>query len=161
MEIIRLIPPWVWVILIALYVFSPLDLLPDFLGIPGRIDDLLAVLIGLVFLYMSSRTRTGRQRRMGGDPRTSEGQGKSRQASSGRTASGSAPDKDEDHYGVLGVTRTMPLSEIRRVYKEKVLQYHPDRVQFLGTEFQDLAEKKTKEINEAYQRILKEYEGDS
>jgi DnaJ like chaperone protein len=47
------------------------------------------------------------------------------------------------------------------VYKEKLLQYHPDRVQCLGKEFQDLAEQKTKELNEAYQRILKEHEGDS
>ena len=161
MKIIRLIPPWLWVMLIILYIVLPFDLLPDVLGLPGRIDDLLATIIGMVFLYMRSRTRTGSQGPTDGDARDSQGWDKNGQASSGRAESEGTPATDEDHYRVLGVTRAMPLSEIRRVYKEKLLQYHPDRVHSLGKEFQDLAEQKTKELNEAYQRILKEHEGDS
>ena len=56
------------------------------------------------------------------------------------------------------MNRREELEEIRRRYKEKLLQYHPDRVQHLGKEFQEIAERRTKEITEAYQRILRERE---
>ncbi len=59
-------------------------------------------------------------------------------------------------YEVLGVDRGQGFEEIRRRYKEKLLQYHPDRVLHLGREFQEMAERKTKEITEAFQKIQKE-----
>jgi uncharacterized membrane protein HdeD (DUF308 family) len=37
------------------------------------------------------------------------------------------PNAFADHYSVLGIKRTASLAEIRRAYREKVLQYHPDR----------------------------------
>ncbi|MGW8324027.1 MAG: J domain-containing protein [Thermodesulfobacteriota bacterium] len=57
---------------------------------------------------------------------------------------------------MLGVDRGQGFEEIRRRYKEKLLQYHPDRVLHLGKEFQEIAERKTKEITEAFQKILRE-----
>jgi len=38
-----------------------------------------------------------------------------------------------------------------------VAKYHPDKVNHLAREFQDLAENKTKEINEAYQYFRNKY----
>ncbi len=40
---------------------------------------------------------------------------------------------------------------IKRNYKELLGKYHPDKVQHLGPEFQEMAEKKTREILEAYE----------
>jgi uncharacterized membrane protein YkvA (DUF1232 family) len=39
--------------LVLLYVFSPLDLLPDFLAVLGQIDDLVVIFLGLrVFIRL-------------------------------------------------------------------------------------------------------------
>jgi hypothetical protein len=36
-------------------------------------------------------------------------------------------------------------------YRAKVQKYHPDRVNSLATDFQELADRKMKEINQAYE----------
>ena len=53
-------------------------------------------------------------------------------------------------WEVLDVAEGSPVSEIRSAYREKMRQYHPDRVQGLGKEFGDLANLKAKELNRAY-----------
>ncbi len=59
--------------------------------------------------------------------------------------------KDERYYGqVLGLSGKITPTDIKRCYRELVVKYHPDKVQHLGDEFRDMAEQKTKEINEAY-----------
>jgi hypothetical protein len=143
-----------------LYIVIPVDLIPDFLGLPGRFDDLLVALGTLLYFFSSKKipgqdgsrqphsSREGQRGHEGG--RESEGD------SSEKAAPGSL-----DPYEVLGVDRSQELEEIRRLYKEKLLQYHPDRVLHLGREFQEIAERKTKEITEAFQKILREREGGS
>lgn len=46
-------------------------------------------------------------------------------------------------------------SELKSRYHELLKQSHPDRVASMGPDFKKLAEKKTKEINEAYARLKK------
>ena len=143
-----------WLVLVAVYVLSPVDLFPDFLGLPGRVDDILIALVGLYYYYANApgKTRKGR--------RGSAGRGAgARQQKRESSETGDGPGtghKQDDPYEVLGVKCGDSLSEIRGHYKEKLLHYHPDRVQHLGGELQELAERKTKELNEAYQKILKE-----
>jgi len=48
----------------------------------------------------------------------------------------------------LGVNAT--LTEIQEMYKELMKKYHPDKVAHLGEEFKQIAEQKSKMINEAY-----------
>ncbi|MSQ06378.1 MAG: molecular chaperone DnaJ [Dehalococcoidia bacterium] len=50
-----------------------------------------------------------------------------------------------DYYEVLGVARTDNEEEIRKAFRKKAMQYHPDRNKSPD------AEEKFKEINEAYQ----------
>jgi DnaJ-domain-containing protein 1 len=53
-------------------------------------------------------------------------------------------------YQVLGVPPTASILDIKTAYRLRISLYHPDRVAGLGEELQQLAEKKAKEINEAY-----------
>ena len=52
---------------------------------------------------------------------------------------------DKDFYEALGVARTDNEEEIRRAFRKKAMEFHPDRNKSEG------AEDKFKEINEAYQ----------
>jgi DnaJ domain len=53
-------------------------------------------------------------------------------------------------WEVLGVSEGSSLDEAKAAYRTKIKQYHPDRVVGLGEEFQQLADRKTKELNEAF-----------
>ena len=56
-------------------------------------------------------------------------------------------------HQVLGVAPSASQQEIRAAYQKMVQQYHPDRVAAMGPELRDLAEKRTKEINAAYEEM--------
>lgn len=52
-----------------------------------------------------------------------------------------------DYYDILGVGKTASAEEIKNAYRKKALEWHPDR----HKNDKETAEKKFKEINEAYQ----------
>lgn len=52
-----------------------------------------------------------------------------------------------DYYDILGVSKSASADEIKRAYRKQALEWHPDRHQ--GDK--EAAEKRFKEINEAYQ----------
>lgn len=58
---------------------------------------------------------------------------------------------EEEYRQVLGVGPEDSPATIRRKYKELLAKYHPDKVQHLGMEFQEMAEMKTRDIMEAYE----------
>jgi DnaJ-domain-containing protein 1 len=64
---------------------------------------------------------------------------------------------EEEYRQILGVTDQDSPATIRTKYKEVLAKYHPDKVQHLGIEFQDMAEMKTKAIMEAYEFFRKKY----
>jgi hypothetical protein len=55
-------------------------------------------------------------------------------------------------WQVLGIPEGSTLDDVKLAYYTKIKQYHPDKVMGLGEEFQKLADDKTKEINEAFER---------
>ncbi len=61
------------------------------------------------------------------------------------------------YYDILGLSIDADPPEIKITYRRLVMQYHPDHVQHLGSEFQALAEEKIKEINMAYKYLQKKY----
>ena len=56
-------------------------------------------------------------------------------------------------YEVLGVSHGASKEEIKRAYKEMAKKYHPD--QYGNNPLKDLAEDKMKELNEAYDYLMK------
>ncbi len=65
------------------------------------------------------------------------------------------PDAPNDPYVVLGVSRDMPISEIRKVWRKLVRETHPDAMMSRGVpeEAIRLAEKKMIDINRAWDEI--------
>jgi 5-methylcytosine-specific restriction protein A len=51
------------------------------------------------------------------------------------------------------------VDQLRKAYLEMIKQYHPDKVNGMGTEIKEVAEKKTKEINDMYERALSYIKG--
>ena len=56
-------------------------------------------------------------------------------------------------HEVLGVEPDASQEEIKRAYQQKIRQYHPDRVANAAPELQELAEKRSKELNAAYAQL--------
>ena len=65
------------------------------------------------------------------------------------------PDAEVDAYDVLGVRPDMPLAEIRKVWRKKVRDTHPDRIiaQGMPEEAITLATKRMIALNEAWEEI--------
>lgn len=59
----------------------------------------------------------------------------------------------KDPYEVLGIRPGASEAEIKRAYKELVRKYHPD--QYKDNPLSSLAEEKLKEINEAYDYLMR------
>jgi len=59
---------------------------------------------------------------------------------------------EQDYYELLGVSRNASADEIKKAYRKKAIQFHPDKNPDDST-----AEEKFKEISEAYE-VLKDSE---
>ena len=140
---------WLFIILAVLYALCPYDLFPDFFFGWGWIDDLL--LLGALYWFLRNYKLT--QQRAG---QTYKDQYSS--ATKGTWKENRNPNETtstRDPYEVLGLKKGATLEEVKKAYRELVSKYHPDKVSHLGDEFKVLAERRIKEINEAYQEILK------
>lgn len=61
------------------------------------------------------------------------------------------------YYELLGVAPTAEPEEIKRAFRREIARYHPDKVQHLGPEFQEIASTRAASLTEAY-RILMDVE---
>ena len=61
-------------------------------------------------------------------------------------------------YEVLGISSNADLEEIKKAYRELSRKYHPDS--YAGNPLASLAEEKFKQVQEAYDAIMKEKNGD-
>jgi curved DNA-binding protein CbpA len=70
-----------------------------------------------------------------------------------------------NYYDLLSVARDAPADEIKTAFRREIARYHPDKVQHLGVEFQEMAATMAADLTEAY-RILMDpalrakYDGD-
>jgi DnaJ-domain-containing protein 1 len=68
----------------------------------------------------------------------------------GSSRSGDEPARQATWFEVLGVQPTASIDEIKAAFRQRARQYHPDRVEGLGPELREIAEKRMKQLNEAY-----------
>ena len=66
-------------------------------------------------------------------------------------------DPIEEACRVLQLNRPFTTDELRAAYRQRMSQYHPDKVNNLGQEFRELAESKSKEINRAFDLLARFY----
>ncbi len=140
-----------------LYLLWPYDLIPDFFVGIGWLEDV--VILGLLWWYLSQLGKRSRYYRYGyeqagagyssGEAKGGEG---GYQGQQGRPNHGTRARKDP--YEILGVTRDATKEEIKSAYRSLASKYHPDKVSHLGDEFKELAEKRFKEIKDAYERLM-------
>jgi len=137
---------------LLLYVRSPIDLLPDRMGVLGLVDDLLVAFAAVWWLRHRAAARrprtTARQRARG-----PAGRGGFTGAAG---AQGTQPTSEEppwDPWAVLGLARGASADEIARAYRAQMKLYHPDRVADLGEELRDVAHRKALEIQRAYEEL--------
>jgi len=158
------------------YLISPVDIIPDLL-LPwvGWIDDSL-VLWCVYYLirhgelpwFLFNRPQKPRPVKPGpsGPGRKTAGRAAAghtspkkesshRQNSSGarQTNNGPRGQSKASAYQILGVDPRAPWEEIQGAYKEKIKQYHPDKLSHLGEEFSSLANEKFLEIQAAYNQL--------
>jgi len=60
------------------------------------------------------------------------------------------------YYDMLGVAPNAPLDEIKKAFRREIAKYHPDKVQHLGHEFQEIAAVKAAELTQAYKTLCDE-----
>ena len=120
--------PLIGAALLALaYLISPIDVLPDVTPV-GLLDDLIILVSTGWWIYGQWKHRPpppAEAPPAGGEPAW-------------------------DPYRVLEVGRGASRDEITRAYREQMKRYHPDRVSGLGDELQEVAHRKTLEIQRAY-----------
>ena len=150
------------ILAVVIYVVSPIDLIPDFL-VPflGWIDDTVLISILIYFL------RTGKlpgifSRKSNFQSKSSYFKNKATDSSQKNGEQGSfyrndnpaqGADKEKSPHEILGLSPSATQEEIRAAYIDLAKQYHPDKVAHLGKELQVLAEKRFKEIQQAYAKL--------
>jgi uncharacterized membrane protein YkvA (DUF1232 family) len=137
-----------WLILGAVvYFLMPFDLIPDLLGIPGRIDDV--AMIALLTWFYRNHLKQFVATEFG-----QEAPGRSADAGVGQDAAAqSKAAKAFDAHKVLGVARSASSDAIKTAYRARMQEYHPDKVAHLGEELQSLAHEKSQEIQRAYRQL--------
>ncbi len=139
---------WKYIIILAalLYILSPYDFLPDYIAGWGWLDDIAVLIILWQVLKRLKQASGDYQAHHTGGHQANDGTS----SDSSRQGSGKL-----DPYKILGVTPRATPGEIKTAYRHLASQYHPDKVAHLGEEFRALAEKRFKEIQEAYQQLTR------
>jgi predicted lipid-binding transport protein (Tim44 family) len=145
--------PWKYllIILAALYLISPIDLLPDFAPGLGHLDD-LGFIIALMYYFWTGRIpfQSFFRKLLQPRPETSKN---SYQKSRTSESHSSEKRNSTDPYEILGLKPGASQDEIHHAYRELSHKYHPDKVSHLGEEFQELARQRFVEIQAAYDKI--------
>ncbi len=139
---------WFWIILALLYFLSPYDLIPGVHGV-AWIDDIVILILLFRYLARIKGNKSGGSQPFG----TYQDQRQSRP--SGENSGEKAPKPPRTPHEILNLPPDADQDTIKAAYRKLANQYHPDKVSHLGKEFQELAERRFKEIQEAYQKLVR------
>jgi hypothetical protein len=131
--------------LALLYALMPYDIIPDFAIGWGWIDDLIVLWLLWRFFNAWRKRQPGYRNYYNRQFSEKEQAGPDSQAAESRGP--------QDPYIVLQVEKDASPEEIKQAYRKLASKYHPDKIQHLGEEFRKLAEKRFKEIEEAYREL--------
>ena len=142
------------IIIGLIYALSPYDILPDFLMGWGWLDDIILLyVLWRVFKSVAQKppdfqnyyyqSRRSSRYNEGSSQKDTHGTNRFREENALR-----------DPYAVLNVPKDASQEDIKKAYRELANKYHPDKVHHLGDEFRELAEKRFKEIEEAYRELI-------
>lgn len=136
-----------WIILLIIYIISPIDANPLF------IDDLIAS--GVLFYFLYKNARDKKQQPYPDYYRQSQ---TSHQSDQNTESGARGPLTLNEAYRLLGVSPNASLDETSRAYREKMTKSHPDKVSHLSEELQEKAKELTLKISEAYE-VIKRHKG--
>ena len=74
------------------------------------------------------------------------------------TSQGSRAPSDRSARAVLGVDGHASLEAIKQAYRQRIAEYHPDKVANLGIELRRVADEMTRKINTAYEELKARYD---
>ena len=57
------------------------------------------------------------------------------------------------YYELLGLSRTASFDDVKRAFRREIARYHPDKVQHLGPEFEEIAASKAAILTQAYKTL--------
>lgn len=126
------------------YLISPVDIIPDLLlPFVGWLDD--GVVLWAIFHLIRHGTLPPffMKKHPGGNrpPRT------------GNKTSAKKQALPKSAHEILGVSPQASWDQIQTAYKNKIKQYHPDKLSHLGEDFSTLANEKFLEIQKAYDSL--------
>ena len=144
------------IILAMLYTLNPYDIVPDLLIGWGWLDDLIIWI--LLWKFLASRTNKFARHYRFSQNADSSFKDSSRGDYSGHKRSDPNDPYAEDMtpwdpHRILGIDRSASIDEIKHAYRKLANKYHPDKLEHLGNEFKILAEKRFKEIQQAYREL--------
>ena len=99
----------------------------------------------------------GRGRYGQGRPGPQPGDQNEPNANGAGPGSSHGPPSAKSPYEVLEVPPNASVEEMRAAYRRKVQQYHPDKVAGMGPEIREVAERRMKEINAAYEELKRRH----
>jgi uncharacterized membrane protein YkvA (DUF1232 family) len=139
---------WLLIILALVYFISPYDLIPGFNGI-SWLDDILVLI--LLFRYLAkTKPNPGKA-----SDTFKTHQDRQHARNSRDTDASEDPKPRRTPYEILNLPPDADQDAIKAAYRRLANKYHPDKVSHLGKEFQDLAESRFKEIQEAYEKLAR------
>jgi len=143
------------IILAILYILSPYDLFPDMMIGWGWLDDAAILGFLLRYFYIRKKKREAAQKYYQNQQEANNHGNRTAGNDQSRTYNREADSSSRrrDPYQILEVERGASQETIKQAYRRLAGKYHPDKVEYLGAEFKTLAEKRFKEIQQAYDEL--------
>ena len=139
-QMVRII---LYLVLAIIYFLVPYDLIPDKFGELGHLDDFIVLFIIIGWFFFK--------------PLIDELRAKSSNEHNhvnNETKPETSTNKVKTAYEILQIDEDATKNQIKLAYRKLIKKYHPDLVNQMGDEIQELAKIKTKEINEAYEYLM-------